>query len=429
MSRKSKKTQAKGLVPRLRFPEFQNDGEWEEKLLSTIASPVKNRSKKSNNIVLTLSSEFGVISQREYFGKKIAGENTARYLEVMENDFIYNDRVTTLYPYGTIKRLSKYKSGIVSPIYKCFRFNKTELPVFWEYYFSSNLHNAQLRSLINEGARAGRFNISIEKFLTTSVYYKKPRQQKIADCLTSLDELVVAQSQKIDQLKGHKKGLMQKLFPAEGTKMPSLRFPEFQATGEWEEEKLGEVVTVLQGTGFPEKYQGSYNGTYPFYKVSDITTAATQGNNYIETANNYINEDIRKIIRGKIIPLGSIIFAKIGEAIRLNRRVITTVPCLIDNNVAAIKANEGILVNYFAFLLLCSIDLNEYSGGVVPSVSKATLENITITLPDLVEQQKIADCLTSLDELIAAHTNKLELLKAQKKGLMQGLFPSSSDLN
>jgi type I restriction enzyme S subunit len=203
-------------VPSLRFPEFSEAGEWVEKSLGEIAKPVTKKVDGTDKVtVLTLSAEYGIISQGDYFGKKIAGENVERYIFIIKNDFVYNDRTTKLFTYGTIKRLSRYQSGMVSPIYKCFRFNEDESPIFWEWYFESGTHESQLHSLINEGARTGRFNISIQKFLSISVLVPMlPEQQKIAACLSSLDEFITAQSQKLDALKKHKKGLMQQLFPA-----------------------------------------------------------------------------------------------------------------------------------------------------------------------------------------------------------------------
>ena len=188
MSTKDKKIGT--LVPRLRFPEFRDAGEWENIQLSKIALPVSERATDGDaDAVLTLSAEHGVVNQGTYFGKKVAGSDVKRYIKIKNNDFVYNDRTTTLYKYGTIKRLSRHTYGIVSPIYKCFRFNHEENPIFWEWYFESGEHDTQLHSIINEGAKEGRFNISIQKFLSTFVYFpNRLEQQRIADCLSSLDE-------------------------------------------------------------------------------------------------------------------------------------------------------------------------------------------------------------------------------------------------
>jgi len=205
-----------GSTPLLRFTELVNTGDWNEVQLSQIASAVKLKNKnQEKSVVLSLSSEHGLVSQTDYFLKKIAGENTEKYIKIQENDFVYNDRVTKSSKYGTIKRLSKYTAGIVSPIYKCFRFNEDQNPIFWQWYFESKSHETQLNSIINEGARAGRFNISIDNFLSTIVFQPlSNEQQKIADCLSSLDDLVTAQEAYISTLNQQKKGLMQQLFPS-----------------------------------------------------------------------------------------------------------------------------------------------------------------------------------------------------------------------
>jgi type I restriction enzyme, S subunit len=204
------------LKPELRFSEFRKTLGWKKIPLYEIAEPVSDKAKHTCiDNVLTLSAEHGIISQGEYFNKKIAGDNVERYIKIVRNDFVYNDRTTKQFTYGTIKRLSRYESGVVSPIYKCFRFKKSEDPVFWEWYFESGIHDYELDRLINEGARTGRFNISSEKFLSTSVWRPDLKEQlRIAECLSSINELVDIAGQNFVTLQKHKKGLMQQLFPA-----------------------------------------------------------------------------------------------------------------------------------------------------------------------------------------------------------------------
>ena len=264
----------------------------------------------------------------------------------------------------------------------------------------------------------------ISSFAPMLVPVPKPReQQKIADCLTSVDELIAAQARKVDTLKTHKKGLMKQLFPREGETQPRLRFPEFQNAGEWEEGQISDIGTVLQGYGFPERHQGLKSGDYPFYKVSDISKSLVAGKVFIEESTNYINESLLKELRAKPIPAGTTVFAKIGEAIRSNRRAITTVPCLIDNNAAGVKGIRGKATDFFVYLLMEQISLIEHAGGIVPAVNKSAIEAIPVKFPKFDEQKRIADGLISLDDLIRAQSQKLDALKTHKKGLMQQLFP------
>lgn len=204
---------------------------------------------------------------------------------------------------------------------------------------------------------------------------------------------------------------------------PSLRFSGFKDS--WKKIKLGDIASVLQGYGFPEKYQGQKEGELPFCKVGDISSAVDRGDLEITTANNYVNHALLPSLHAQPVPVGSTVFAKIGEAIRSNKKIRTGVPCLIDNNAAAVKS-KGEISDIFLFYLVSRINLADYSGGIVPSVNKSTIEAIEVMVPNSQEEQlKIASCLLAIDKLISAQNHKVESLKAHKKGLMQQLFPQS----
>lgn len=206
---------------------------------------------------------------------------------------------------------------------------------------------------------------------------------------------------------------------------PKLRFPGF--TGEWNRYNIGEIADVIQGFGFPDKYQGQKEGELPFYKVGDISSAFDKGKTKINEAANYVDYALLPKLHAKPIPEGATIFAKIGEAIRSNKRVMTSAPCLIDNNAAAVKAGEN-TTDSFLYDIMLQIHLADYSGGIVPSVNKSTIEAIPILLPPtLSEQEKIASCLSTIDSLISSQGQKVDALKEHKKGLMQQLFPQSGE--
>lgn len=210
--------------------------------------------------------------------------------------------------------------------------------------------------------------------------------------------------------------------------VPRLRFPEFRKAGEWTEKPLAEVCNVLQGYGFPEVLQGRGEGKYPFCKVSDISRAVAERGGLLVEAANYVGDDDLLKLRAKPIPKGATVFAKIGEALRLNRRAYVQKECLIDNNATGLKAIDGVADDYFVYLLSQLIDLNKHCGGAVPSVNKTTLEEIEVVVPGPDEQKRIAESLSSLDELITAETQKLDALKTHKKGLMQQLFPCAGEI-
>lgn len=209
------------------------------------------------------------------------------------------------------------------------------------------------------------------------------------------------------------------------TRTPIIRFQGFN--GEWEKKKIGDIAIVLQGYGFPEKYQGQKYGDLPFCKVGDISSAVDRGEMVINKADNFVDYSLLPVLHAQPIPVGSTIFAKIGEAIRSNKRIRTGVPCLIDNNAAAVKS-KGEISDTFLFYLMSKVNLADYSGGIVPSVNKSTIEAIDVLVPSSRdEQQRIAEFLEAEDRLISAQEQKVESLKAHKKGLMQQLFPQSGE--
>jgi type I restriction enzyme S subunit len=402
------------LMPKLRFPEFREAAGWEEIQLKKIARPVADRAVTGDgDKVLSLSGEHGLVLQSDYFGKKVAGDSAERYLKLIRNDFVYNDRTTKASVYGTIKRLSKHDSGIVSPIYKCFRFNSKENPVFWEWLFESGRHEAQLGSLVNEGARAGRFNISISQFLTTyALRPDEPEQNRIADCLTSVDELIVAQARKVETLKTHKKGLMQQLFAREGETQPRFRFPEFRDAEEWEEKPLSARIDLISGMHLsPDDY--STTGEVPYFSgPSDFTNDLHNVKKWTKlTANVSQTGDTLITVKGSGV--GEVWFSTLPE-VAMGRQLM------------AVRTKYGSSRFIFQFLLTKRSRFEDLgSGNLIPGLSRTDILELRASFPPPPEQQRIADCLTSLDDLIAEQSQKLDALKTHKRGLMQQLFPSA----
>lgn len=182
--------------------------------------------------------------------------------------------------------------------------------------------------------------------------------------------------------------------------------------------RLGEVCTFFAGTGFPNQYQGNTHGEYPFFKVGDISRNVQMGQRTLEYCDNYINNETVKIIRGTIVPQGTIVFAKIGEALRLNRRAITTCKCLIDNNIMGLKPIDGVLTTEYFYYLMTALDLQKYcEATTVPSVRKSTLEKVEITVPSIQEQNRIVGILNKLTALLSLRKQQLakldELVKAR----------------
>lgn len=205
--------QSSEATPRLRFPGFT--GTWEEKKLTDLAQKINRRNRQFEvTRVLTNSANDGVVDQNEYFDRDIVVKsNTNNYYIVELNDFVYNPRISTSAPVGPIS-INKIGKGIMSPLYTVFKFYKGYVP-FFAYYFQTNIWHPYLKGIANYGARFDRMNITSEGFFNMPLYVPSSieEQQKIASCLSSLDDTIQAETEKWESMKAHKKGLMQQLFP------------------------------------------------------------------------------------------------------------------------------------------------------------------------------------------------------------------------
>lgn len=406
------KQKGKGLVPRLRFPGFQ--GEWEMIMLKNIAIVTSGQSPKGQNYN-DIGDGIPFYQGKTDFGEvyiKPPTKWTTQITKLANKDDIL---MSVRAPVGALNICTQRI---------CIGRGLCTLHTGEHKRFLYYLLTQYNQLFIGNG---GSVFDSINKKQIEETILPFPaistEQQRIADCLSSLDDLISAEGRKLEALRAHKKGLMQQLFPREGEAVPRLRFPGFSNVGDWKNKQLKQLCKVLQGYGFPEALQGRTEGKYPFCKVSDISKAVAENGGILASAANYLEDLELSKLKAKLIPAGAVVFAKIGEALRLNRRAFVQNECLIDNNVVGLKAIHGIADDYFVYLLSQMIDLNEHCGGAVPSVNKSTLEAIWVAVPELPEQQRIADCLSSLDDLIVAQARKVELLKQHKKGLMQQLFP------
>jgi len=403
----SKKT----AVPRLRFPEFAGNGDWEFVSLNSKAIKLTTKNKGGSiKRILTNSAANGVVDQSDYFDREIINKsNIDNYFIVDKGDFVYNPRVSSTAPVGPISKNKLWK-GVMSPLYTVFRF-KSHNTDFYEHYFNSSFWHDYIKSISNTGARHDRISITSDNFMKMPVpCQREGEQQKIADCLTSLDELIAAENNKLNILKTHKKGLMQKLFPVEGKTVPELRFPEFWDSGDWEINLLSKICLNLNSKRIPVTEGERKKGSTPYYGASGIV-------DYVE---GYI--------------FGEVLLCVSEDGANL---VARTYPIAFTisgrtwvNNHAHVLKFDKIQTQTLVENYLNKIDLTDFLTGMAqPKLNRAKLDSIPIPLPkDENEQHKIASTLSSIDDKITAQAKKIKTLKLHKKGLMQGLFPSAQEV-
>lgn len=397
-------------IPQLRFPGFT--GEWQEKLLCSLATKVNQKNKDfAVTRMLTNSATEGVVDQNAYFEREIAvKDNTNNYCIVDKDDFVYNPRISSTAPVGPIS-INKVGKGIMSPLYTVFKFQQGHI-AFFEQYFQTEIWHPYLKSIANFGARFDRMNITTDGFFNMPLFVPSiEEQQKIAECLETLDNLIAAETKKLEFLKAHKKGLMQQLFPQPGATTPALRFPGY--SGEWEEKTLGEVATSFSG-GTPKSGEPRfYGGSIPFIRSGEIHGNKTE---------LFITEDGLKNSSAKLVKKGDLLFALYGAT--SGEVDLSKIEGAINQAILCIRSeviDTCFLYNYLSHRK--DYITSHFLQGGQGNLSSDIIMSLAIPFPPFAEQQKVASCLTEMDNIISAQEQKVEFLKAHKKGLMQQLFP------
>lgn len=400
------------LVPKLRFPEFQMTEPWGMISLKDASTPVTERVGERKLTPVSISAGIGFVPQAEKFGRDISGNQYQLYTLVRDGDFVYNKGNSLKFPEGCVYQLQGWGEVAAPNVFICFRLKDGYSDVFFQNCFEQNMHGKQLKKHITSGARSnGLLNISKESFFGVEIPTPLPaEQQKIADCLSSLDDLIAAQGRKVEALKTHKRGLMQQLFPREGETNPRLRFPEFRTDEKWPVSKLGDIAENLDNKRVPITSSDRVAGSIPYYGASGIVDFVKDF--IFDEDLLCVSEDGANLV-ARTYPIAFPISGKTWV-----------------NNHAHVLKFEHACTQKFVEIYLNSIKLDGFITGMAqPKLNKAMLDSIPVRHPGIPEQQRIADCLSTLDSYITAANQGIDNLKIHKKGLMQQLFPQQEVLS
>lgn len=201
------------LIGKIRISGYNN--KWTHFKFNSIFERITRKNEELNSNILTISAQNGLISQKDFYNKRIASVDTSKYILLKNGEFAYNKSYSNGYPLGAIKRLDLYEKGVVSSLYICFKLNNSDnCSDFWKYYFEAGMLNREIKMIAQEGARNhGLLNMATEDFFNMLLYHPKDskEQQKIAEILNKSDKEIQLLNSKLEKLKEQKKGLMQKL--------------------------------------------------------------------------------------------------------------------------------------------------------------------------------------------------------------------------
>lgn len=406
----SKEEAKLALVPKLRFPGFTKP--WENAPLAKTLTEHKLKNTAGRD-VFSVSMESGIVNQIEHLGRSYAASDTAHYNLGRRYDVVYTKSPLKAFPFGIVKQCKFNGEVALSPLYGVFTPSNPHVGLMIEAYFESpNRSVAFLTPLCQKGAK-NTIQITNSTFLSGKMPLptEPAEQQKIAECLSSVDEVIAAQARKLDALKTHKTGLMQQLFPREGETQPRLRFPEFQNAGEWEVKRLGDIAEVAASgdldaaTFSPEP---SEEHRFPIYS------------NAVEKEGIYGFSSVARY------PANSVTITARGT---LGRAFLRTTDFVGIGRLIVVSKFTGKAAPNFLKECWDHLAVIPHEVTSIPQLTAVAARATALPFPSLPEQHRIATCLSSLDALIAAETQKHSALHRHKRGLMQQLFPSPEEVN
>jgi type I restriction enzyme S subunit len=403
------------LVPKLRFPGFLGSSAWESakfgELVDTVTPP-----KKLSTSSYSHKGAFPIIDQSQ---NAICGWTD-------DHDALIKDHLPLVIFGG--------HTCILKLVYRAFAQGADGIKIIKPRSMVDTSYIYQYlkyQPVVTEEYKR-HYSILKEKVVLFPDF-KTGEQQKIADCLSSLDELIAAQTRKVDALKTHKKGLMQQIFPREGETQPRLRFPEFRDAGKWSITTLGKHIQLQSGYAFSSDYFGHAGRKL----VTPKNFTKFGFGNFDESISKYTTEEAPQkylcrpgdllVLLTDLTPTCELL----GKPLEVSEQDGNV---LLNQRVAKVELVSNVVLKTFFKQFFLTESYNEVivataSGSTVKHSSNKVLLNMEVALPCVEEQKRIADCLTSLDTLITAATQELGTLKTHKKGLMQQLFPSAQAVN
>jgi type I restriction enzyme S subunit len=413
------------LTPRLRFPEFRKEEGWEVRPIGDYL--IESRIPGSNGrLAKKLTVKLwgkGVTEKAE----ALRGSENTRYYCRSAGQFIYSKLDFLNQAFGIVPAsLDGYESTVDLP---CFDVADSLNSKFLLEYVQRDCFYKKNGELADGGRRAKR--IQVESFLSFPIAIPAiiTEQQKIADCLTSLDELIAAQGRRVGTLKAHKKGLMQQLFPREGETLPRLRFPEFRDDLEWREVEFGKLLQINSGKGFKASEYSSSG--IRLIQIENVGYGEVKwGDNTVYLPDSYSDEYPELVLRKGDVVLALNRPITNGE-LKIAQLRKCDEPSLLYQRVGKLVRTSDLIADTYV-LQLCKTFVKDFVlkksiGSDQPFISLRELYDQIVVIPAPAEQQRIAACLSELDARLAAEVEKLAALKTHKTGLMQQLFPTPEE--
>ena len=382
------------LVPKLRFPEFAKVARWEHSTVANLVDTIIPPKKLPTSAYLA-QGRFPIIDQSQNYICGWTNDGEAVIMRPLPA-IVFGDHTCVLKLID--QPFAQGADGI--KILTAKRYVSSE----YLYYQLSH------KPVVQEQYKRHFYTLKNKEICFPDP--KSGEQQKIVDCLGSLDDLIAAEERKLEALRRHKQGLMQQLFPQHGESVPRLRFPEFRGTDEWKTKILGDVVSQNKETFDPKNCRE----TPHLIELGNIepNTGRIRGISKVE---EHMSLKTR-------FQAGDVLFGKLRPYLRKFARPNFNGICTSEIWVLRSKVISSAFLYYQVQTERFTQLANVSSGSRMPRADWHFLASENLDIPQPAEQQRVADCLGSLDDLIAVKERKIEALRRHKQGLMQQLFPN-----
>ena len=401
------------LVPKLRFPEFRRAGDWKRDQIGSIASISKGKGVSKADI-----SESGLTPCIRYaelytrYGEVI--REALSHTDVPPEDLVLSQAEDIIVPASGETRADIARAACVVPAGVALGGDLNILRSDLSGRFFSYLLNSPLRSTIARLAQgdtvAHLYPGQLSK--VTISYPLLAEQQKIADCLGSLDDLITAEGRKLEALRQHKQGLMQQLFPQPGETVPQLRFPEFADEPHWQTSTFGERCESFSGSTPDTSNRAYYDGTIPFIRSAEIGRDETE---IFLTEEGLANSAAKMVKRGDL--LVALYGANSGDT------ALARIDGAINQAIMCLRSRDSAPYLYHYLTARKNWIIATYLQGGQGNLSGQIVLSVPLSVPHRDEQEKVADCLSTLDARIEEQAQRIDALRRHKQGLLQQIFP------
>ncbi|EMW5890445.1 restriction endonuclease subunit S [Enterococcus faecium] len=401
--------------PEIRFPGFTEA--WEQRKLDDVVEFYSGLTYSPDNV--QDDGTFVLRSSNVKNGEIIDADNVYVSHEVVNSGNVQEGDVIVVVRNGSRDLIGKHaqiKRQMDNTVIGAFMTGvRSETPDFTNAMLDTQQFAVEINK--NLGATINQITTGAFKKMQFVVPKDRDEREAIGTFFRSIDDTITLHQRKLDLLKETKKGFLQKMFPKNGAKVPEIRFPGF--TEDWEQRKLGQVANYRRGS-FPQPYGNKewYDGenSMPFVQVVDV------GDNLrlVEDTKQKISELAQP--KSVFVEEGKVVVTLQGS---IGRVAITQYPAYVDRTLLIFESYKAEMDEYyFAYVIqqLFEYEKTRAPGGTIKTITKEALSNFTISFPSIAEQKKLGKFFEQLDDTIALHQRKLDLLKETKKGFLQKMF-------